>query len=399
MSTTQRKQIESLEVSYRQFGQNWSDDSLVQHFLSEVDSQDCEEGWYLARWNPGPPQSGGLVVRLYCPEREAEGETFRTLLETLHFKLTNGLTLSSRDKGWPPPRFTVQVFRQDSEETWAYQLVLGPFQTEPFELHPNKILAVGEEGALSSLLGLEAVDPVFGLPAKWVTFGQSEKASQHGCLLFEATEVVMGHAINFLGSRMEHALGLWEINQWFSASLTHRGMDACQLLEDAAYLLRLVRRMVSEGLHLPAAERFCEHLLVAQAETDDLDEIEMLVRKEVVNDNVSLWLDEDGMLNAIEWKGPEELQSTQHLRMLERLTRATEQVTSKTTSGRPVLLVNVEEGRSELATAIKGLFPDLPVLAWSDLKDLSNIQVLVSVNATLTVDPSAVPVAFFSTMT
>jgi flagellar biosynthesis component FlhA len=397
LNPAQQKQIESLQVSYRHSGGDWTDNELIEQFLAAIESEDSTETWFLARWNSSQPRSGGLVVRIYCPRREAESETFHSLLDSLHLKLMNGLSLSTKEKGWPVPRFSIQVYRQDEEETWAYQLVLGPFQTEPCELHPNKILAVGDEGALSSLLGLEAMDPVFGLPAKWVTFSQSERAAQQGCLLFEASEVAMGHAINFLSTRMEHAIGLWEINRWLSTSLPSRGAETCrQLQEDAAFLLRLVRHLMSEGLNLPPAERFCEHLQVARAETTDRDEIEMLVRREVVNDNLRSWLDADGMLNAIEWKGPDEVQSSPHLRMLDRLTRAAEQVTSRATSGRPVLLVDISY-RTELATALKSLFPDLPVLAWSDLKDLSNIQVLVSVNATLSVDPPAVPVAFFST--
>jgi flagellar biosynthesis component FlhA len=394
--TTRQKQLESLEVSYRQSGGDWTDGDLLGEFLAAVESEDSDETWFLARWNPKKPQSGGLVIRVYCPEREIESDTFHTLMDTLQLKLINGLSMSAHEKGWPVPRYSVQVCRQDTEETWAYQIKLGPFRTEPFVLHPNKILAVGDETALSSLLGLEALDPVFGLPAKWVTFSQSERASQQGALLFESSEVVMGHAINFLSSRMEHAVGLWELNRWLSTSLPHQEVEPCrQIQEDSAFLLRLVQHLLAEGLNLPPAERFCEHVQMARAATDNPDEVEMLVRKEVVNDNVGAWLDQDGMLNAIEWKGPDELKSGLHHRMLDRLTRAAEQVTSSTVSGRPVLLVDVDF-RTELATALKGLFPDLPVLAWSELKDLSNIRVLLSVNANLSVDPPAAPAAFFS---
>ena len=388
---------ERLEVAYRQESGEWANQELLEDFLRTAGNGESEGTWFLARWNPSEPRSGGLVVRLYCPAGEETSETFRALTTELHQKLSNGLAVSTHEKGWPVPRFSIEVIHQDAEESWAYQLKLGPFQSEPFELHPNKILAVGEEAALSSLLGLEALDPVFGLPAKWVPFSQSERAAQNGSLLFEAAEVAMGHAINFLSARMEHALGLWELSRWVSNSLPYGGAQVCEMLsEDPAFFLKLVRDLVSEGLHLPPAEQFCEFIKVAEGESSDPDEVQMLVRKEVVNGNISFWLDDEGLLNAVEWKGPDDLNASEHHRMLDRLCRAVEHVSQTVTSGRPVLLVDVE-CRRELASSLKGLFPDLPVLAWSDLKDLSNIRTLASVNSRLSVDPPAAPSAFFST--
>ena len=387
--------MERLEIAYREEGGDWANPELLEDFLRTAGNGQNDSTWFLARWNPSEPRVGGLVVRLYYPAGEESSDTFRALTQDLHLKLTNGLAVSAQERGWPVPRFSIHTLYQETEESWAYQLKLGPFQTEPFELHPNKILAVGEEAALSALLGLEAMDPVFGLPAKWVTFSQSERAAQYGTLLFEAAEVAMGHAINFLSARMEHALGLWEVNRWASSSLPYGGVAVCEILsEQPAFFLKLVKELVAEGLHLPPPEQFCEFIRVAEGESSEPDDIQMLVRKEVVNNNVSLWLDEEGLLNAVEWKGPEELNASEHHRMLDRLCRAIEQVSGMVTGGQPVLLVNVE-CRQELATSLKGLFPDLPVLAWSDLKDLSNIRTLASVNSRLSIDPPAAPTAFF----
>lgn len=381
-------------MAYRLDDGNWANQELLEQFL-ESSGKGPQEAWYLARWSAGEPRSGGLIVRLFCPLGESQGEIFRSLTGDLRAKLSNGLVLACHERGWPLPRFTIEPLHQEIDESWGYQLSLGPFQTEPFVLYPTKILAVGEEAALSSLLGLEAIDPVFGLPAKWVTHSQSERAAHNGSLLFEAAEVVMGHSINFLSSHMEHALGLWELNRWLSNSLPFQGARACQpLQEDAPFLLKLVKELVGEGLHLPPPERVCEYLQMARGESEKAEEISVLVRREVVNDNIGDWLDEEGFLNAVEWRGPEELNAGDHHRMLERLCRTIEQVHSTVMSGRPVLMVNVE-ARRELAESLKSLFPDLPVLAWSDLKDLSNIRTVASVNAKLSVDPPAFPTAFF----
>jgi len=58
-------------------------------------------------------------------------------------------------------------------------------------------------------------------------------------------------------------------------------------------------------------------------------------------------------------------------------------------------MVDLSE-RERLAKALESLFPDLPILAWCELEDLSNIRILSTVDARLQVQPSVLPASFFS---
>lgn len=388
---------EVLEVTYRSPHSPWSDPGLLQKFLDTDHSQDTEDSWYLARWTSAAPTEGGLKILVSSPDRDSDPSFFHSLLGEIHKKLAHGFFLASEEKGWPMPRFSIHPQPHYTEESWTYSLELGPTRSDEIIIYPNKVLAVGEVAQLSSLLGLECQDPVFGLPAKWVTFSQAERAAQGGSLLFEATDVVMGHAINFLQTRMEYAVGLWELNQWLGRSLPDQGETLCsKLSDDLPLLLKLVRDLLKEGLHLPEPSRFCEHLQISRLSTsdDDLDELSLLLRKEVVNDNIPRWLDEQGFLNAVEWKSPGDIRTEDHHRMLGRLSEAIEEAHLKQRSGTAVLLVDAP-ARQELNNALSSIFPELPILAWSDLKDLSRIHILSSIDGDLAVDPSHLPTAFY----
>lgn len=306
--------------------------------------------------------------------------------------------MSALEKGWPVPRFFVHLNQplQDNQN-WTYQLELGAVRTDPQILYPNKLLAVGEEETLSPLLGLECLDPMFGLPAKWVTASQSEKATELGCLVFGAADVVTGHAINFSELRAQDAIGFWEVNQWFLNGLSADEAGGTRLLsQHQATLLKLIRSAVSEGFHLPQPDRFSEHVQLALKESEGTSPaLELLVRKAIVNDNLPRFQDADGVLNVLEWKAPKQLRTEDYHRMLRRLVLAVEEATHELASGIPVLVTEVE-GREELAKAMTSICPDLPILAWSELKDLANLRILTTVDASLGVIPTVLPVGFYT---
>ena len=388
---------EQLRFSYRLQSGDWSDQTLWDE-LKELTKDNQEKSWMVVQWSEERPSDGGLSIYLAAPTPDIDRATQLKLADLVKQKLSNGFRNACRERGWPLPRFQISSVTDSKNDNWTYWFQLGPHRTNPVVIHPNKILAVGEEHALSTLLGLECTDPVFGLPAKWVTYSQSERASSQGSLLFEAADVIMSHAINFTESRFAYALGTWEVNHWLSGALPSGGATTCRLLsEHGPVLLTLVKKLVGEGLYLPSPEQFCEQILLALAEADSgsLENMEPFLRKVVVSLNVPRWLTEHDELNVLEWKGPEDVESHQHHRMLRRLTQALHEAVASQNSGPPILAVSHSQ-REQMAEALSSLFPDLPIVAWSELSDLSNIRIISTIDSELRVDPSVLPASFFS---
>jgi type III secretory pathway component EscV len=206
------------QSAYKSGQQPWDNPALIETLLER--GPDSEgDSWCLLRWSEGQPVEGGLRVLLAAPAREASSSTFRDLREAITQKLSNGFIRACQESGWPQPRFSVPSQPAEPTNDWCYTLELNSYRTERINIHPSKVLVIGEEESLSRLLGLECVDPVFGLPAKWVARSQSEKASQAECLVFEASEIIMSHTISFAESRTADAIGHWEVVRWFSQGL------------------------------------------------------------------------------------------------------------------------------------------------------------------------------------
>lgn len=388
---------ENMRFSYRYESGEWSDESLLQE-LQEQTQEPSEKSWMLVQWLEKQPRSGGLKIFLAAPTPDIDRQTQLKLADLVKQKLANGFINACQERCWPLPRFQVSSVTESSHDSWTYWFELGPHQTNPVAIHPNKILAVGDDQVLASLLGLECVDPVFGLPAKWVTYSQSEKASSQGSILFEAADVIMSHAINFTETKFEFAIGTWEINRWLTGALPSGGETACRLIsEQGPLLLTLIKKLIGEGLFLPNQEKFCQEMLLAltSAGNNKVDHVEPYLRKAIITQNVQRWLDESGQLNVVEWKGPEEVETHQHHRMLRRLTQALVEAQQDVATGTPVLVVGHSQ-REQMAGVLESLFPDLPILAWSELSDLANLRILTTVNAELKVDPSVLPASFFS---
>lgn len=392
-----RGKLQAYRFASRREGEEWTDRALLDELLDERNEAAENGNWLLVRWAGSTPTNGGLEIYLTAPNPEVDRVTLLKLTELVAQKLGNGLKRASRERGWPRPRFAVIPGAARDNEHWTYRLELSPYSSEPVVIHPNKILAVGEESALSSLLGLECVDPVFGLSAKWITYSQAERATESGCLLFEAAEVLMSHAISFSQPRAAHGVGQWEVLHWASQALPYLGSSAVRLLESQIELLTyLVKTFIQENLHLPAPEVFLETVMEARlVEKAPLAEIESTVRKKIVLFNLPRWKGRDGHLPVIEWDGPSEPEADQHQRMLVRLTRVLESASEEGRDGTPVLMVESTQ-RSLLAESLAGLFPDLPVLAWDQLEDLGEVEIFAKVSSELTVEPSVLPARFYT---
>lgn len=386
----------SWHTSRRFAGEPWSDPDLPAQFQETLGQSDDSAHWALIRWRDERPVDGGLNVYLSAPNPDMDQATLLKLADLVRHKLSSGLAQSSAEKGWPTPRFKVNTTDDPNTDCWTYWLRVGAHRSAPVVIHPNKVLAVGEDGPLSALLGLECVDPVFGLPAKWVTYSQSNRATEGGCLLFEASEVIMSHAIAFIEPMTGLAVHQWEVVEWAARALPSLGTSASVFLQDkpdrVAYL---VRQMIRESLSLPTPERFLSAVLEAEERAGgELQQVESLVRPVVVNHNLSRWRGPHGDLVGIEWEAPAETTPEQHQRMLGRLSAALEEAAHSHEGATPLLLVEAEH-RATLAAALSGLYPELPVVGWNELENMAELAVVARVSAELEVEPSVIPAAVF----
>lgn len=106
--------------------------------------------------------------------------------------------------GVPLPSLDVKVDRELPSDHYRLQLAGSP--PELGRVVPERWLAVGEGAEL--LLGEPALDPIYGLPGRWVTAAQRAGAEELGCALMAPEALLVGHLSNRLEARLPLCLSL-----------------------------------------------------------------------------------------------------------------------------------------------------------------------------------------------
>jgi flagellar biosynthesis protein FlhA len=78
-------------------------------------------------------------------------------------------------------------------------------------LQLEKMIAVAEDAVLDRIPGEPAVEPVYGLPAKWIDPAAREQALQQGALVFDPISIIGSHLAETVRSRAEALLGRQEL--------------------------------------------------------------------------------------------------------------------------------------------------------------------------------------------
>lgn len=74
-----------------------------------------------------------------------------------------------------------------------YRILIGGQEVGHGRLHIGQVLAIHPEGGPIPLVGREAKDPAFGLPAKWISEIDRAQAEMHGCTVVDAPGVLVTH--------------------------------------------------------------------------------------------------------------------------------------------------------------------------------------------------------------
>ncbi|WP_034158863.1 flagellar biosynthesis protein FlhA [Sphingomonas sp. ERG5] len=150
------------------------------------------------------------------------------------------------------------------------------------EIHPESVLAVRTDEKATSLAGIEARDPAFGLPATWIDPTLAGQARDMGLRVIDPVTVMITHFAEIVRSEM--------------ATLVTRNV-VVKMLEDAreqqpglveelipnglaiADIQRVVQNLLAEGVSVANFDLILEHLLDLSRTQKDPAELTELVRQ------------------------------------------------------------------------------------------------------------------------
>ncbi len=115
-----------------------------------------------------PGRHGGLLENIASMRRQFAG--------------THGIVI-------PPIRVKDEVQIDPNE----YKILLGGSEIASGELRVGQYLVIDPSGGIPEIEGFEAVEPAFGLPAKWIPETRKEKAEVLGYTVIDAPSVLITH--------------------------------------------------------------------------------------------------------------------------------------------------------------------------------------------------------------
>jgi flagellar biosynthesis protein FlhA len=170
------------------------------------------------------------------------------------------------------------------------------------KLHARKQLALDPGNARGDLQGIKTIDPVFGLPAYWITDGQMLRAQTKGYTVVDVPTVLTTHFVELMNS---YAHELYDTSQ-LDRMLERVTQSNPKLVEELVpemlsrqVLLKVFRSLVREGLSVRDSSTILEALSDYAPKTKDPDILVEFVRQRLSRHITSRFSDEDGVIHYV----------------------------------------------------------------------------------------------------
>ncbi|HBC58557.1 MAG TPA: flagellar biosynthesis protein FlhA [Gammaproteobacteria bacterium] len=274
----------------------------------------------------------------------------------------------------------------------AYRLVFMGVPVGEAEIHLDHDLAINSGQVFGDLKGLPTKDPAFGLDAIWISPDQREHAQTLGYTVVDATTVIATHLSELIKQNAHEIIGYEEVQQL----LDNLAKSAPKLVENLVpetlslgVILRVLQNLLAERIPIRDMRTIAETLAEHGTKSQDPDALTAAVRislGRLILQNIN------GMSKLIPVisMNPELeqllLQSTQvagdsgfglEPKLAERFYQSLQQAAQQQEiAGEPsILLVNAAI-RKMVAQFIRHSLPDVHVLAYQEIPDNKEVNVV-----------------------
>ncbi|HKC03547.1 MAG TPA: flagellar biosynthesis protein FlhA [Sphingomicrobium sp.] len=176
----------------------------------------------------------------------------------------------------------VRVTDTDSLGDLDYEIRLLGSRFAASQIHPERILAIGQRKLDPSLDGIDALDPSFGLPALWIDGRSEDKAREAGFKIIDPVTVLVTH----LGEVIQGDLSMLLSRPMVVHMLDGVRAQQPGLVEELVPNLlavsdvqRVLQNLISEGISIANSEAIAEHLVDLARFQKDPAELTELVRQ------------------------------------------------------------------------------------------------------------------------
>lgn len=109
----------------------------------------------------------------------------------------------------PPIRIRDNI----SLDPYEYVIKIKGTEVARYKVYPNKFLVIVKEGEQEKIGGIPAREPVFGLPAVWITENMKKELETKGYDVYDASAVLATHLTEIIKDNAHELLGRQEVRQ------------------------------------------------------------------------------------------------------------------------------------------------------------------------------------------
>ncbi len=169
-------------------------------------------------------------------------------------------------------------------------------------LYPNLMLAMNPGSAEGNLDGIAVTEPVFGLPATWISYNERESAELRGFTVVEAATVLSTHLTELLKRNADKLLTRQEVKKLVdNLEATHKVLIDEMQSEglNLSTIQKVLQNLLIEGIPIRDLPRIIESLLDYFKVTKNIDVLTEYVRHNLSETIKKLYQDDKGVVHVI----------------------------------------------------------------------------------------------------
>jgi flagellar biosynthesis protein FlhA len=276
----------------------------------------------------------------------------------------------------------------------GYRIMLAGVPVGEGTIYVERELAINPGKVYGKVVGIETVDPAFGMEAVWIEPALRDQAQTLGYTVVDASTVIATHLSHVLQTHAHELLGHEEVQQL----LNGLAKTAPKLVEDLVpkalplgTVVRVLQGLLAERVPIRNLRTIVETLADHASRTQDaaqlLAQVRVALGRQIVQGLVGMQNElpvitlepelEQLLINSISGHAASPgLEPGLAERMQRRLADAAQR---QEMSGEPAVLLVPPQLRQTLARFVRSAAPNMHVLAWNEIPDNRRVRLVTAV--------------------
>ena len=277
----------------------------------------------------------------------------------------------------------------------AYRIVLAGVPVGEGNIFVEREMAINPGKVYGKVIGIDTVDPAFGMEAVWIEPALRDQAQTLGYTVVDASTVIATHLSHVLQTHAHELLGHEEVQQL----LNGLAKTAPKLVEDLVpkalplgTVVRVLQGLLAERVPIRNLRTIVETLADNAARTPDPAQLQAQVRvglgRQIVQELVGLQNElpvitlepdlEQLLTNSMSGNAAASpgLEPGLADRMQRRIAEAAQR---QELTGEPAVLLVPPQLRQTLARFARSIAPNMHVLAWNEIPDNRKVRLVTAV--------------------